>query len=106
MPDSPEKPQKRRANRATGIIAFTFFAIVAAVFYSLARNQQHAADCQSAIANMRSLSCAFLEFDQEYGSFPEDETAKEVIESTGTEIKELTRKDRCGKLRREIAIAW
>ena len=73
-----------------GIIALTFFAIIAAVLYAYGKTQQHAAACQSAIANMRSLSCAFLEFDQEFGSFPDDETATEIIESTGTEIKELT----------------
>lgn len=73
-----------------GIIALSLLAIFAAVSYSFIARQRHAADCQQAIGNMRSLSYAFLEFDQEFGTYPCDETAKEVIESTGTEIMELT----------------
>ncbi|MGB6219899.1 hypothetical protein [Haloferula sp.] len=90
MPNSSPKPQKRQPKRAKGVLALTFLAIFAFVFYSFIRKQQGAANCQQAINNMRSLSLAFLEFDQEYGSFPNDETAGTVIESTGTKLLALT----------------
>jgi hypothetical protein len=57
-----------------------------AVSYPMIFRQRHIADCTQAINNMRSLSCAFLEFDQEYGSYPNDQTAQKVIDSTGSEL--------------------
>lgn len=73
-----------------GVIALTFLAIFAFVFHSYIQKQRSAANCQQAINNMRSLSCAFLEFDQEYGAYPNDETARAVLESTGTDLLALT----------------
>ena len=52
--------------------------------------QRKVANRSEAMNNMRSIGLAMLEFDQEFGSFPNDDTAKEVIESTSTEIGELT----------------
>ncbi|MEP4076231.1 hypothetical protein [Haloferula sp.] len=52
----------------------------------LVSDQRKTADRIQAIANMRSLSCAFLEFDQEFGSYPDDETAPIVADATGSEL--------------------
>lgn len=64
--------------------------IAGSVSHQVIWRQRKAADRTQALNNMRSLSCALLEFDQEFGSYPNDETAKDVIESTGTEIAVLT----------------
>jgi hypothetical protein len=48
--------------------------------------QRKAADRTQAINNAKQVGLALLEFDQEYGSFPDDATAENVQESTGTEL--------------------
>ena len=76
--------EKRSPNRAMVFGVLILLAAFALVSHTFIQQQHHAAKDQEAISNMRSLSCAFLEFDQEYGSFPSDHTAKEVADSTGT----------------------
>ena len=39
-----------------------------------------------AISNAKQVGLALLEFDQEYGSFPDDDTAEAVSESTGSTL--------------------
>lgn len=48
---------------------------------------QQAAKRIGAINNMKSIGVALLEFDNEYGSYPNEETAKAVKEATGTTFK-------------------
>lgn len=45
---------------------------------------QQAARRVGAMNNMKSIGIALLEFDNEYGSYPSEETAKDVREVTGT----------------------
>jgi len=38
------------------------------------------------VMNLKQLSIALFEFDNDYGAFPDDETAKDVTEATGTNL--------------------
>jgi hypothetical protein len=69
-----------------GLVALAVAGAVVLVSYSMIFRQRHIADRTQAINNMRPLSCAFLEFDQEFGSYPNDETAVDVVEATGSEL--------------------
>jgi len=84
--DPPQTPVKHRSNRAMWLVGIAVFVTVLTIASSQIFRQRHAADRQQALNNMRSLGTAFLEFDQEFGSFPTDKTALLVIDSTGTEL--------------------
>lgn len=48
------------------------------------RKQQQASLQTRALDNLRQLGTALFEFDSEYGTFPDDNTAEDVKENTGT----------------------
>ncbi|MEP4077886.1 hypothetical protein [Haloferula sp.] len=66
------------------LVGFLALAAVSPCFVMGPRH--HAADRTQAISNAKQIGLALLEFDQEFGSFPNDETAEMVRESTGTEL--------------------
>lgn len=68
---------------------FGFFIIGIAVLAGLAAplviRQRKKADQTEAISNARSFGVALFEFKEEYGSYPDDATAKAVADATETE---------------------
>lgn len=68
---------------AVGMLVIT---LAAAVLARLVRQQHHAADYAEATSNMRSLSCALLEFNQEFGAYPCERTRQEVIDATNADL--------------------
>ncbi|MCH7226123.1 hypothetical protein [Haloferula sp. A504] len=78
-------PAKRRIKRVEVVVFCLVLAIVVMVSVPLITGQQKSANYTEALSNTRSLSCAFLEFDQEFGSFPTKETRSLVMDATGTD---------------------
>ncbi len=48
--------------------------------------QRKAADRTEAINNIKQIGAMLLEFDTEYGNFPDNETAQDVKDATGTDL--------------------
>lgn len=46
-----------------------------------------ASDRTEALNNVRQVGMGLVEFDRDYGSFPDDETAREVVKRIKTELK-------------------
>jgi hypothetical protein len=78
--------QSPAPNRAMWLVGTLAVLTLALSSHRMISRQQKAAHRNQAIGNMRSLHCAFLEFDQEFGSFPDDQTAPVVAESTGSDL--------------------
>lgn len=88
--------QSRRTRRETGrrrgaIRGSVFVGLLVLLLFGFTcnpfvRKQRKAADRTQALNNMRSVGLAMLEFDQEFGSFPDDETAARLLEWPGTRL--------------------
>jgi prepilin-type N-terminal cleavage/methylation domain-containing protein len=68
------------------LVVIVIIAALAGLSAPMILRQRKAADRTQAINNAKQIGLALLEFDQEYGSFPDDNTAETVAESTGTEL--------------------
>ncbi|RYD21924.1 MAG: DUF4190 domain-containing protein [Verrucomicrobiaceae bacterium] len=74
-----------------GYFGFIFvIAFVGAVAAPMVIRQRQKADQTEAVNNARQMGLALVEFETEYGKFPDDETATEVADST--ETKKVTGK--------------
>jgi hypothetical protein len=60
--------------------------VLSFMLYDKYREQQLRADRREAIANLRSMSLAFFEFETNYGGYPSEKTAKLVRDDTGTTL--------------------
>lgn len=67
-------------------VGIVVFAGLVALIYPVFLKQKKAADCTSALNNMMQISACLLEFDTEYGSFPDDQTALDVKDATKTDF--------------------
>ncbi|MEM9237503.1 MAG: hypothetical protein AAGB14_12040 [Verrucomicrobiota bacterium] len=83
---SPKTHRKRKATRAMWIVGILLPLLALLMAPPMILPQRHAADRTQALNNMRSVGLAMLEFDQEFGSLPDDSTAQVVIDATGTEL--------------------
>jgi prepilin-type N-terminal cleavage/methylation domain-containing protein len=68
------------------LVVIVIIAALAGLSAPMILRQRKAADRTQAINNAKQIGLALLEFDQEYGSFPDDDTAESVLESTGTDL--------------------
>lgn len=85
---------KRRHKRIEWVVFLVLLLLAVGVSLPLIQKQRRAAMLQQAFGNTRSLSCAFLEFDQEFGSFPSREThdlvQQEVLWGADSHLPEWT----------------
>lgn len=90
---APPPTEKRRRSRkerllslmGVSLMLFILFALFGSIFFAIPRNSP-AANRTEAINNLRAVGCSLMEFDSEYGSFPNADTAVEVKSNTGTKI--------------------
>lgn len=72
------------------LVVIVIIAALAGLSAPMILRQQKAAARTEAINNAKQVGLALLEFDQEYGSFPDDDTADLVTDSTGTDLSPLS----------------
>ncbi|MGB6221077.1 type II secretion system protein [Haloferula sp.] len=83
------KTRKRKLRGFTLVellVVIVIIAALAGLSAPMILRQRKAADRTQAINNAKQIGLALLEFDQEYGSFPDENTAETVTESTGTQL--------------------
>lgn len=68
------------------LVVIVIIAALAGLSAPMILRQQKAAARTEAISNAKQVGLALLEFDQEFGSFPDQDTAQEVQNSTGTSL--------------------
>lgn len=68
------------------LVVIVIIAALAGLSAPMILRQQKAAARTEAISNAKQVGLALLEFDQEYGSFPDDATAEDVTDSTGSDL--------------------
>lgn len=83
------KPREHGAAGITIVELLVTLVIIAALGVIAAPvilKQRKAADRTRAIGNLKQLGAMLVEFDTEYGRFPDDETAREVRRATKTDF--------------------
>ena len=89
--ESADEGEKRKGLNwgmiAVGVVVgVTALAGFSPCVFSGSARQQAARDRTEAISNAKQVGLALLEFEQEFGSFPSEETAEMVKKATGTEL--------------------
>ncbi|MEM1085466.1 MAG: type II secretion system protein [Verrucomicrobiota bacterium] len=78
--------QRRGFTLVELLVVIVIIAALAGLSAPMILRQRKAADRTQAINNAKQIGLALLEFDQEYGSFPDNDTAETVADSTGTDL--------------------
>ena len=68
------------------LVVIVIIAALAGLSAPVILKQRKAADRTEALNNVRQIGLALFEFDSEYGTFPDNNTAEDVKEATGTEL--------------------
>ena len=68
------------------LVVIVIIAALAGLSAPVILKQRKAADRTEAINNIKQIGAMLIEFDTEYGNFPDNETAEDVKEATGTEL--------------------
>jgi prepilin-type N-terminal cleavage/methylation domain-containing protein len=68
------------------LVVIVIIAALAGLSAPMILRQRKAADRTQAINNAKQIGLALLEFDQEFGGFPDNDTAADVEDSTGTDL--------------------
>jgi prepilin-type N-terminal cleavage/methylation domain-containing protein len=68
------------------LVVIVIIAALAGLSAPVILRQRKAADRTEAINNIKQVGMALQEFDGDYSSFPDNNTAKDVKENTGTEL--------------------
>lgn len=68
------------------LVVIVIIAALAGLSAPVILKQRKAADRTEALNNIRQIGVALIEFDNEYGAFPDNNTAPEVKEATGTDL--------------------
>lgn len=68
------------------LVVIVIIAALAGLSAPMILRQQKAAARTEAISNSKQVGLALLEFDQEFGSFPDNTTATDVADATGTSL--------------------
>lgn len=89
-PPRSEETRRSRKERLLSLMGVSVMLLILSIvfgpiFFSIHR-QRRAADRTEAFNNLRSVGCVLMEFDSEYGAFPNAATAVAVKSNTGTEI--------------------
>jgi prepilin-type N-terminal cleavage/methylation domain-containing protein len=68
------------------LVVIVIIAALAGLSAPVILKQRKAADRTEAINNIKQIGLALIEFDSEYGSFPDNDTAEDVKDATGTAL--------------------
>ena len=68
------------------LVVIVIIAALAGLSAPVILKQRKAADRTEAINNIKQIGAMLLEFDTEYGNFPDNETAQDVKDATGTDL--------------------
>jgi prepilin-type N-terminal cleavage/methylation domain-containing protein len=68
------------------LVVIVIIAALAGLSAPMILRQQKAAARTEAVSNSKQMGLALLEFDQEFGSFPDTETREAVEDATGTQL--------------------
>lgn len=68
------------------LVVIVIIAALAGLSAPVILKQRKAADRTEALNNVRQIGLSLFEFDAEFGSFPDNNTAEDVKESTGTQL--------------------
>ena len=83
------KANYRRADGFTLVellVVIVIIAALAGLSAPVILKQRKAADRTEALNNIKQVGMMLFEFDNEYGNFPDNETAQDVKDATGTEL--------------------
>ena len=68
------------------LVVIVIIAALAGLSAPVILKQRKAADRTEALNNIRQIGMSMFEFDSEYGTFPDNNTAEDVKENTGTSL--------------------
>jgi prepilin-type N-terminal cleavage/methylation domain-containing protein len=68
------------------LVVIVIIAALAGLSAPVILKQRKAADRTEAINNVKQIGLSLIEFDSEYGSFPDNNTAEDVKDATGTAL--------------------
>jgi len=68
------------------LVVIAIIATLAGIATPMILNARKAGDRTQAVSNAKQVGLSLFDFDQEFGSFPDDDTAEEVVEQTGTDL--------------------
>lgn len=68
------------------LVVMVIIAALAGLSAPVIMKQRKNADRTEATSNVKQIGLALMEFDSEYGSFPDNNTAEDVKEATGTDL--------------------
>jgi len=68
------------------LVVIVIIAALAGLSAPVILKQRKAADRTEALNNVRQIGISLIDFDSEYGSFPDNNTAEDVKEATGTAL--------------------
>jgi prepilin-type N-terminal cleavage/methylation domain-containing protein len=68
------------------LVVIVIIAALAGLSAPVILKQRKAADRTEAINNIKQIGAMLIEFDTDYGNFPDNETAEDVKEATGTDL--------------------
>lgn len=80
------RKQRRGFTLVELLVVIVIIAALAALSAPMVIRQRKKADQTEAINNARQIGLALLEFETEYGSYPDRNTATDVTENTGTTL--------------------
>jgi hypothetical protein len=83
------RPPTQGERRVFWILSISVLIALAATSAPVVIKQNKAAIRTKALSNIRQIGMSLFEFDSEYGSFPDDRTAPEVVKKTKT-LHQLT----------------
>ncbi|WP_193212398.1 type II secretion system protein [Luteolibacter marinus] len=68
------------------LVVIVIIAALAGLSLPVIMKNKKAADKTEALSNVKQIGLSLFDFDTEYGSFPDNETAEDVKEMTGTDL--------------------
>ena len=68
------------------LVVIAIIATLAGIATPMILNARKAADRTQAVSNAKQVGLAMIEFEQEFGSFPDQDTAQSVQDATGTAL--------------------
>ncbi len=68
------------------LVVIVIIAALAGLSAPVILKQRKAADRTEAINNIKQIGAMLIEFDTEYGNFPDNQTAQDVKDATGTDL--------------------
>lgn len=82
----PKTPRKRGLNLAMAGVGIVVFAGLVFAIYPLILRHRRAVDRTTALNHMKEIGECLIEFDTQYGNFPDDQTAQDVTDATKTDF--------------------